>query len=63
MLKLTEHVGITIFLLYKQKTWWNSDIQNLYSEILNFLNFRLAPIFRQKSKFSGPTCFYDVLTT
>ena len=41
MLKLTEHVGITIFLLYKQKTWWNSDIQNFYSEILNFLNFRL----------------------
>ena len=41
MLKLTEHVGITIFLLYKQKTRWNSDIQNFYSEILNFLNFRL----------------------
>ena len=38
MLKLTEHVdvGITIFLLYKQKTRWNSDIQNFYSEILNF---------------------------
>ena len=33
MLKLTEHVGITIFLLYKQKTRWNSDIQNFYSEI------------------------------
>ena len=29
MLKLTEHVGITIYLLYKQKTRWNSDIQNL----------------------------------
>ena len=41
MLKLTEHVGITIFLLYKQKIRWNSDIQNFYSEILNFLNFRL----------------------
>ena len=41
MLKLTEHVGITIFLLYKQKTRWNSDIQNFYSEIWNFLNFRL----------------------
>ena len=36
MLKLTEHVGITIFLLYKQKILWNSDIQNFYSEILNF---------------------------
>ena len=33
MLKLTEHVGITISLLYKQKTQWNSDIQNFYSEI------------------------------
>ena len=36
MLKLTEHVGITIFLLYKEKNRWNSDIQNFYSEILNF---------------------------
>ena len=41
MLKLAEHVGINIFLLYKQKTLWYSDIQNFYSEILNFLNFRL----------------------
>ena len=47
MLKLTEHVGITIFLLYnqkkkkKKKKRWNSDIQNFYSKILNFLNFRL----------------------
>ena len=41
MLKLTEHVGITIFLLYKQKIRWNFDIQNFYSEILIFLNFRL----------------------
>ena len=40
MLKLTEHVGITIFLLYKQKTRWNFDIQNFYSEILIF-NFCL----------------------
>ena len=50
MLKLTEHVGITIFLLYKQKknknknknknkTRWNSDIQNFYSETLNFRIF------------------------
>ena len=56
MLKLTEHVGIIIFLLYKQKIRWNSDIQNFYSEIFNFLNFRL---FFQK--FSGPACFYDVM--
>ena len=55
MLKLTEHVEITIFLLYKQKTRWNFDIQNFYSEILNILNFRL--FFRKKSKFSGPACF------
>ena len=41
MLKLTEHVGITIFRLYEQKTRWKSDIQNFYSEILNFSNFRL----------------------
>ena len=39
MLKLTEHVGITISLLYKQKNQWNSDIQNFYSEILNFRLF------------------------
>ena len=57
MLKLTEHVEITIFLLYKQETRWNSDIQNFYSKILNFLNFC------KKSQFSGPTCFYDVITT
>ena len=57
MLKLTEHVGITIFLLYKQKTQWNSDIQNFYSEILNFRLF-----FTKKSQFSGPACFYDIIT-
>ena len=39
MLKLTEHVGNTIFVLYKEKTRWNSDIQNFYSEILNFRLF------------------------
>ena len=39
MLKLTEHVGITISLLYKQKTRWNSNIQNFYSKILNFRLF------------------------
>ena len=61
MLKLTECVEITIFLLYKQKTWWNSDIQNFYSEILNFLNFRL--FFAKKSQLSGPACYYDVITT
>ena len=39
MLQITKHVEITIFLLYKQKTRWNSDIQNFYSEILNFRLF------------------------
>ena len=48
MLKLTEHVGITIFLLYKQKPRWNSDIQNFHSEILNCLNFRL--FFAKKNR-------------
>ena len=38
-LKLTKHVGITTFLLYKQKTRWNSDIQNFYRESLNLAYF------------------------
>ena len=58
MLKLAEHVDITIFLLYKQKTRWNFDIQNFYSEIVNFRLF-----FATKSQFSGPACFYDVIAT
>ena len=61
MLKLTEHIGITIFLLYKQKTRWNSDIQNFYSEVLIFFEF--SPIFRKNPQFSGPACLYDVITT
>ena len=61
MMKLTEHVGITIFLLYKQKTQSNSDIQNFYSKIVNFFEF--SPIFRKKSQFSGPAWFYDIITT
>ena len=59
MLKLAEHVDIIIFLLYKQKTRWNSDIQNFYSEIVNFRRL----FFATKSQFSGPACFYDVITT
>ena len=58
MLKLTEHVGITIFLLYKQKIRRSSDIQNFHSEILNFRLF-----LRKISQFSGPACIYDVITT
>ena len=61
MLKVTEHVGTTIFFLYKQKTQRNSDIQNFYSEILNFLNFRL--FVAKKSQFLRPAWFYDVITT
>ena len=61
MLKLTEHVGITISLLYKQKTRWNSDIQNFYSEILNFRLFYAKN--RKLAQFSGPACLYDVITT
>ena len=44
MLNLTEHVGITISLLYKQKTRWNSDIQNINE---------FSPILRKKSQFSS----------
>ena len=62
MLKLTEHVGITISLLYKQKkTLWNSDIQNFYSEIFNFRLFYAKN--RNLVQFSGPACLYDVITT
>ena len=58
MLKLTEHVEITIFLLYKQKTRWNSDIQNFCSEILNFRLF-----FAKNRNFQVRHVFYDVITT
>ena len=34
--KFTEHVRNTIFLLYKQKTGWNSYIWNFFSEKINF---------------------------
>ena len=50
MLKLTEHVGIAISLLYKQNNRWNSDIQNFDSEILNF---KLAYFTQKKSQFSS----------
>ena len=61
MLKLTKHVGITILLLYNQKTRWNSDIQNLYSEILNFRLFYAK--YRNLAQFSGSACLYDIITT
>ena len=58
MLKLTKHVGITISLLYKQKTRWNSDIQDFYSEILNFHLF-----LRKKSQFSSIFRVWHVFMT
>ena len=63
MLTLTEHVEITISLLYKQKkkNRWNSDIQNFYSEILNFHLFYAKN--RNLAQFSGPACLYGVITT
>ena len=61
MLRLTEHVAITISLLYKQKTRWNSDIQNFYSDIFNFRLFYAKN--RNLAQFSGPACLYDVITT
>ena len=61
LLKLTEHVRITISLLYKQKPRLNSDIQNFYSEILNFRQFYAKN--RNLAQFSCPACLYDVITT
>ena len=51
-LKLTEFV---ISLLYKQKTPWNSDIQNFWSDIF-------SPIFHEKSQLFRSTMFYNVIT-
>ena len=63
VLKLTEHVGITTFLLYKQKKKKKKAAKFRYSELL-WRNFEFSPIFRKKkSQFSGPACFYDVITT
>ena len=55
MLKLPEHIGITISLLYKQKNWWNFDIQNFIAKFWIFayftqtiaiqLNFRVRHVF------------------
>ena len=60
MLKLTEHDGITISLLYKQKTRWNSDIQIFYNEIVNFRLFYAKN--HNLAQFSGPACLYDYVT-
>ena len=39
MLKLTEHVWITIFLLYKQKNRWNSDFRTFIAKFWIFAYF------------------------
>ena len=46
-LKLTKHVTNTISLLYRKKTWWNSDIWNFLAEksILAYISLKID-IFR-----------------
>ena len=62
MLNLTEHVGITISLLYKQKK--PGEIQIFRTFIAKFWIFAY---FTQKknrnlAQFSSPACLYDVIT-
>ena len=46
VLKHSGHVTNTIFLLYKQKTGWNSDIWNFFSEQMDvFLDFVFVFVF------------------
>ena len=56
MLKLTDMLELPFSFCIsknlKKKTRWNSDIQNFYSEILNFCLF-----FQKKLQFSGAACF------
>ena len=35
-LKLTEHVGINMYLMHKQSSRWIFNIKDFYSVILNF---------------------------
>ena len=65
MLKPTEHVGITIFLLYKQKKKKKKtgEIMIFRTFIAKFWIFEFSPIFRKELQFSGPAYFYDVITT
>ena len=53
-LKLSGHVRITISLLYKQKTGWNSDIWNFFSEKYWF--FSILVCFHWKSAFWVRPC-------
>ena len=59
VLKLSGHVRNTISLLYKQKTGWNSDIWNFFSEKIDFFfNFGL---FSLKIRFLSPAMFENVI--
>ena len=57
-LNLSKHVWINIFLLQKQTNLVNSDIQNFYSEILEF-----SAILQEKLPIFRPAMSYDVITT
>ena len=60
-LKLSEHVRNTISLLYKQKTGWNSDIWNFFSEKMIFF-FIFGLVFTE-NLFSSPAMFENVIVT
>ena len=55
MLKLSGHVRNTISLLYMQKTGWNSDIWNFFSEKIDFLS--ILVYVHWKSGFWVRTCW------
>ena len=58
MLKLAEHVDITIFLLYKQKPGEILIFRTFIAKLWIFAYFSQ----KKKTQFSGPACFYDVIT-
>ena len=62
MLKLTEHVGITINFSFRicEKP---DEILIFRTFIAKFWIFEFSPILRKISQFSGQVCFYDVITT
>ena len=54
VLKLSGHVRNTISLLYKQKTGWNSDIWNFFSEKMDFCS--ILVYFHWNSAFWVRSC-------
>ena len=66
MLKLTEHVKITISLLYKQKNPGKKPRETLIFRTF-IAKFWIFAYFTQKNRnlaqFSGPACLYDLITT